>query len=65
MARDSASDPDQEYNTLWGRKRLLHYTLWGRKRFLLHILSDESSIPFHSTSNGYNKEKRLDYQISL
>jgi len=37
------------------------YTLWGRKRFLLPVTSDESSIPFCSTSNGYtntNKEER-------
>jgi len=31
-------------------------TLWDRKRFRVacYILSDESSIPFYSTSNGYN-----------
>jgi len=37
------------------------YTLRGQKRFLLpctYILSDESSVPFYSTSNGYNKEER-------
>jgi len=41
---DSASDPDQEYI----------YFMWSdtlpSARF---ILSDESSIPFYSTSNGY------------
>jgi len=32
------------------------YTLWGRKRFLLPVtyFFDEYSIPFYSTSNGYN-----------
>jgi len=35
------------------------YTLWGRKRFLLTFtLSDESSIPIYSTSNGYNHTGR-------
>jgi len=30
------------------------YTLWGRKfPSACYILSDESSIPFYSTSNGY------------
>jgi len=33
------------------------YTFWGRKCFLL--LSDESIIPFYSTSNGYNKVNQI------
>jgi len=37
------------------------YTLWGRKRFR-YILSDKSSIPFYSTSNGYNNH--LDHSDS-
>jgi len=32
------------------------YTLWGRKRFR-YILSDESSIPVYSTSNGVTADQ--------
>jgi len=31
----------------------------GNFPFACYILFDESSIPFYSTSNGYNKKKRL------
>jgi len=50
-----SSDPDQDYIYFMGPKTLPSaiYTLWGRKRFLRYILSDEFSIPFYSTSNGY------------
>jgi len=53
--------------TLWGRKRFLNiYTLWGRKRFLLPVtFSDESSIPFYSTSNGYKSPTNLVYPFTL
>jgi len=46
---DSASDPDQEYIYFVGSETLSS---------ACYILSDESSIPFYSTSNGYNKEER-------
>jgi len=42
---DSASDPDQEYIYFMGSETLPS---------ACYILSDESSIPFYSTSNGYN-----------
>jgi len=42
---DSASDPDQKYIYFMGSETLLS---------ACYILSDESSIPFYSTSNGYN-----------
>jgi len=41
---DSASDPDQECIYFMGPKTLPS---------ACYILSDESSIPFYSTSNGY------------
>jgi len=31
----------------------------------IYILSDESSIPFYSTSNGYNKYNKHPVQISI
>jgi len=40
-----ASDPDQEYIYFIGLKTIPS---------TCYILSDESSIPFFSTSNGYN-----------
>jgi len=47
MARSTASDPDQEYIYFMGSETLPS---------ACYILSDASSIPFYSTSNGYNKE---------
>jgi len=44
MAR-STSDPDQEYIYFMGSETLPS---------ACYILSDESRIPFYSTSNGYN-----------
>jgi len=41
---DLASDPDQEYIYFVGSETL---------PYACYILSDESSIPFYSTSNGY------------
>jgi len=43
---DSASDPDQEYIYFMGLEKL---------PFACDILSDESSIPFYPTNNGYKK----------
>jgi len=39
------------------------YTLWGRKRFLLPD-SDESSVPFYFTSNGYKNTREMSYNGS-
>jgi len=41
--------------TLWGQKRSRIYILYGTETFLsaCYILSDEPSMPFYSTSNGY------------
>jgi len=44
---DSDSDPNQEYIYFMGSETL---------PFACYILSDESSIPFYSTSNGYNNK---------
>jgi len=41
---DSASDPDQEYIYFMGSETLPS---------ACYILSDEYSIPFYSTNNGY------------
>jgi len=46
---DSASDPDQEYIHFKGSETLPS---------ACYILSEESSIPFYSTSNGYNNMHR-------
>jgi len=45
---DSASDPNQEYIYFMGSETLPS---------ACYILSDESSTPFYTTSNGYNKNK--------
>jgi len=46
----STSDPDQEY---------IYFTGSETVPSACYILSDESSIPIYSTSNGYNnKEER-------
>jgi len=47
---DSASDPDQEYIYFMGSETLPS---------ACYILSDESSIPFYSTSNGYNYNNQI------
>jgi len=39
-----ASDPDQEYMYFMGSET---------RTIACYILSDESNIPFYSTSNGY------------
>jgi len=45
LALDSASDSDQEYISFIGSETIPP---------TFYILSDESSIPFYSSSNGYN-----------
>jgi len=46
---DSVNDPDQEYIYLMGSETLPS---------TYYIISEESSITFYSTSNGYNNIKR-------
>jgi len=59
MARSTRcdpSDPDQEYIYFMALVILIKniYTLWGRNRpSACYILSEESSLPFDSTSNRY------------
>jgi len=47
---DSASDPDQEYIYFIASKTLPS---------TCYVLSDKSNIPFYSTSNGYNNNKKI------
>jgi len=45
---DAASDPDQEY---------IYFIRSETLPSACYILSDETSIPFYSTSNGYKKTR--------
>jgi len=48
MDRSTRLVIDQEYIYFMGSGTLFSY---------IYILSDESSIPFYSTNNGYNKKQ--------